>query len=262
MPIPLVERSDKEMARRIRRRIGSLEEVAECKEVTIGFTRKKPNIHFHVVLNGNPGFEETHIICSRIDREVRDLVANARVVIHSEPTNTRDTAEVWMLVKKMADSEPGSRGVQNIHLKRIEENLGVDLKLQLGDMMTRDNSSEIEQNLLQNLKVADSRISEVVVHRDSVSHLVFSEQWGHGTELASYVDHLAKRFPELVWVGPLTSKRTTDGLHFVQREAFKPGTSTDEISRISSELSAALKNAYPEIARAEILEERVPAGGP
>lgn len=262
MPIPLVERSDKEMARSIRKRIGSLEEVAECKEVTIGFTRKKPNIHFHVVLKGNPDFEETHITCSKIDREVRDLVANARVVIHSEPTDTRDTDEVWMLVKKMADNEPGSRGVQNIHLKRIEESLGVDLKLQMSDTMAGDQPSQIELRLGQNLKVADSRISEVVVHRDSVSHLIFSEQWGHGTELASYVDHLAKRFPELVWVGPLTSRRTTDGLHLVERVAFRPYTSADEIARISSQLEVALKNAYPEIVRVEVVEEREPAGGP
>ena len=262
MPIPLVERSERETARTIKRRIASLDEVAECEEVTMGFTRKKPNIHFHVVLRGNPNFEDTHIICSKIDREVRKLVANARVVIHSEPAGTKDTTEVWKLVKKIADSEPGSRGVQNIHLKKAGGNLGVDIKLQVGERVAKDQADEIERRVVQKLRSADPRILEVVIHRDSVAHLVFSEQWGHGTELASYVEHLAKRFPELAWVGPLTSKRMTDGLHLVDRVAFRPGTTSETIARISSELGTALKNAYPEIVRAEIVEERVRAGEP
>ena len=260
MPIPLVERSEREIERSIKRRIGSLSGVAECKQVTMGFTRKKPNIHFHVVLEGNPSFEDTHIVCFRIDREVRKLVPNSRVVIHSEPVGMGDTVDVWKLVKKIADNEPGSRGVQNVHLKKNNGDLGVDIKLQLDESSTRQQAVEIESKVAQTLKDSDPRISEAVIHKDSVSHLVFSEQWGHGTELTSYVEHLAKRFPELAWVGPLTSKRAIDGVHLVDRIAFRPGTDSDAIARIKSTLETALEKAYPAIVRAEIVEVQPPIG--
>src|ERR1700758_383825 len=103
MPIPVVERSEREVANKIRRKVRSLAGVAECREVTMGFTRKKPNIHSHVLLRGNPSFEQTHPICSMIDREVRILVPNARVVIHSEPDAAGDTSDIWKIVKRIAD---------------------------------------------------------------------------------------------------------------------------------------------------------------
>jgi hypothetical protein len=256
MPIPLLERSDREMAQKIRRKIQSLQEVADCKEVSVGFTRKKPSIHFHVLLRGNPSFEETHKICSRIDREVRHLVPNARVIIHSEPRGADKTKEVWKIVKRVADGEPGSRGVQNIHLRSMNGNLGVDFSLQVSTLMTGKKADELESRISQKLRAADSRISEVVVHQESVPYLVFSEQWGHGTEMRAYVEHVSKRFPEIVWLGPPIIRRMSDGLYLADRVAFTPGTSADRASQIRLELGAAIKSGYPGIARTEIIEEQ------
>jgi len=256
MPIPLVERSDRELARKVRRTVQSLREVATCKEVTVGFTRKKPSIHFHVLLQGNPSFEDAHKICSRIDREVRYLVPNARVTIHSESSGTDKTKDVWKIVKRVGDAEPGSRGVQNIHLRKIDGTLGVDFSLQVSTLLTGKKAYEFESRISQKLRAADPRISEVVVHQESVPYLVFSEQWGHGTEMRAYVEHVSKRFPEIVWLGPPVIRRMTDGLYLADRVAFTPGTSADRVSQIRSELGAAIKNGYPGIAKTEIIEEQ------
>jgi Dimerisation domain of Zinc Transporter len=256
MPIPLVERSDRELGRKVRRNVQSLGEVASCKEVTVGFTRKKPSIHFHVLLNGNPSFEETHKICSRIDREVRHLVPNARVVIHSESSGTDKTKDVWKIVKRVADGEPGSRGVQNIHVRKANGNLGVDFSLQVSTLVTGTKADELESRISQKIRTADPHISEVVVHQESVPYLVFSEQWGQGTEMRAYVEHVSKRFPEIVWLGPPIIRRMNDGLYLADRVAFTPGTSADRASQIRLELGAAIKNGYPGIARTEIIEEQ------
>ncbi len=256
MPIPLLERSDREMAQRVRRRVQSLADVASCKEVTVGFTRKKPSIHFQVELKGNPSFEDAHKICSRIDREVRHLVPNARVIIQSESSGIDKTKDVLKIVKRVAEAEPGSRGVQNIHLRKMNGDLGVDFSLQVSTLMTGKKADELESRISQKLRGAEPRISELVVHQESVPYLVFSEQWGHGTEMRAYVEHVSKRFPEIVWLGPPIIRRTTDGLYLAGRVAFTPGTSADRASQIRSELGAAIKNGYPGIARTEIIEEQ------
>ena len=256
MPIPLVERSDREMGHRVRRRVQSLPEVASCREVTVGFTRKKPSIHFYVQLHDNPSFEETHKISSKIDREVRHLVPNARVVIYSESSGTSKTKDLWKAVKRIADAEPGSRGVQNIHLRRVNGNLGIDFSLQVSTLMTGKKADELESRISQKIREADPRVSEVVVHQESVPYLVFSEQWGHGTEMRAYVEHVSKRFPEIVWLGPPVIRRMSDGLYFADRVAFTPGTTADRVSQIRTELGAAIKNGYPGIARTEIIEEQ------
>lgn len=255
MPIPIVERSEREMAQKIRRRIKSLDMVADCKEVTLGFTRKKPNIHSHVLLRGGPSFEETHTICYGIDREVRGLVPNARVVIHSTQGMADDGRDIWKIVKRTAEEEPGSRGVQNIHLKKTDGNLGVDFHLQVSTLVTGNEANQLEARTTQNLKAADPRISEVVLHRNTVSDLVSGERWGHGTELRSYLEHVSKRFPDIMWLGPPTIWPMSDGLHLAARVAFKPGFGDAKTTQIRSEFAAAIRRGYPVIALADIIEE-------
>ena len=253
MPIPLVERSDKELARRVKRTVESFPEVVDCEEVTVGFTRKKPNIHFHLLLKGNLSFEETHKVCATVDRSIRWLVPNARVVIHSEPFDLRDTKDLWKLVKKIAEGEPGSRGVQNIHLRKINGSIGVDFTVQVSRQLLRKQSEDFDAHVAQKLKSADSRIVDVVVHKESVPYLVLAEQSGHGSELRSYIEHVAEQFPELEWLSPPVIRRMSDGLHLMDRVAFTPGTSTDRASQIASELGAAIRNGMPTITRAEII---------
>jgi hypothetical protein len=260
MPIPLLERSDKEMASKIKRKVESLEEVAHCNEVTVGFTRKKPNIHFHAILRGNPSFEETHKICYGIDRAVRSLVPNSRVVIHSESSETKAGKDVWQIVKKTGEAQPGSRGVQNIHLRNVEGNVGVDFNLQVTAAAKGKHAEELRTKIFQELKAAEPRIAEIVIHLRSVSYIVFSEQWGHGNELGFYVEHVAKRFPEIVWLGPPIIRRIGDEIHLIDRVGFTPGIPDQKATQITSEFGNAIRNGYPAIARAEIINQPGPVG--
>jgi divalent metal cation (Fe/Co/Zn/Cd) transporter len=221
----------------------------------MGFTRKKPNVHFHAMLEGNPSFEDSHRMCSKIEIEVRTLVPNARVVIHSEPNEAKDTEDVWKIVKKTADGEPGARGVQSIHLKKNDGKLGVDFDLVVGSLVIGQRAQDLEIQIGTKLKAAESRISEVVIHQESVSELVWSEQSGHGTEVRWYIEHVAKRFPEVMQIRPLTIQRMGDRLSVVMRVT-TPSTSPERASEIMNELRAAIQNGYPEIARADIVGEQ------
>ena len=260
MPIPVVERSDREVANKIRRKVRTIAGVADCKEVTMGFTRKKPNIHFHVLLKGNPSFEQTHPICSMIDREVRNLVPNARVVIHSEPDSATNTVELWKIVKRIADGEPGSRGVQNIHLRESSGELGVDFSLQVSAVVSGEKADEFQERISQKLKVESPKISEVIIHQQSVPYLVLSEQWGHGTEMMAYLEHISKRFPEITLVEPPVVWRKNDGLHLADRVRFARDTSSDRVTQIRSEFESAIKSGYPAIIRAEIIQDQGTTG--
>lgn len=260
MPIPLVERSDKEMARKVRRKVQSLAAVVDCKEVIVGFTRKKPSIHFDVILRGNPGFEDTHKICYGIDRAVRSLVPNARVVIHSESSETQAGKEVWKIVKRIAEGQPGSRGVQNIHLRNIDGKLGADLSLQVATVLGRKHAEELQTRIAQELKLDEPRIVDVTVHERSVSYLVFSEQSGQGNELGFYIEHVAKHFPEITWLGPPIIRRMGEQLDLIGRVGFVPSTPDRRVAEIVSEFGTAIRNGYPAITRAEIIEAPGPFG--
>ena len=256
MPIPVFERSEKEIAQLIRRRVKSLRGVEDCSGVSMGFTRKKLRTELHVTLKGNPGYEETHAICSTIDRQVRHTVPNARVATCSRTSALEESDQAfWHIVKGIADGEPGSRGALNIHLIEVNGKVGVDLLLlEAETQAARKPSSRTEMEIAQKLKAADSRISEVVIHRESVAGLVVGEWSGHGVEARCYVEHVAKHFPSIRLFDSPVIRTIGDRLHVRIRIVPISTIGQEGTSEVASKLTAAIKNGYHAITKVDIIE--------
>ena len=74
MPIPLLERSPKEIAHIVKWRIEAVDEVKSCQQVNVRVTGKRLDISVHVLLDSSLRFEEVHMIVSKIEREIRKHV--------------------------------------------------------------------------------------------------------------------------------------------------------------------------------------------
>jgi divalent metal cation (Fe/Co/Zn/Cd) transporter len=255
-PIPLFERSEKEVADRIRRKVKALRGVEDCKKVSLTFTRKKPRIQLLVTLEGNPSYEETHVICSTIDRQVRHTMPNARLAIGSETSSFKDDDEaVRKIVKRIAEEEPGSRGAQNIHLRGLNGKVGVDFLLLEADIQSaRKVLSRSEIEVGQKLKAADSRVSEVVIHRESISEFVLGERSGHGTEARCYIEHVAKHFPSLSMLEPPVIRAIGDQLRVRIRVAPAARISPESANEVASKFGAAIKNGFQAITKVDIIQ--------
>jgi hypothetical protein len=256
MPIPLFERSEREIANRIKRRVKTLRGVVDCNKVSMGIIREKRRIQLHVTLKENLDYEETHVICSTIDRQVRHMVPSARVTIRSETSGLKDNGQaVWKIVKGIVDAQPGSRGAQNIHLNRLNGKIGVDLVLLGAGTQAAPSLPRAEIEVEKKLKAADSRISEVVIHRESLSELVLDERSGHGTETRCYIEHVANRFPNLRLLSPPVIQIVSGQLYVRIRVVLTASISKEGRNEIGSELRAAIKNGYQAITKVSIIEE-------
>lgn len=222
----------------------------------MGFTRKKLRIQLHVTLEGNPSYEETHVICSTIDRQVRRTVPNADVAIDSETSALKQNVEaLWKIVKRIAEGEPGSRGAQNIHVNEVNGKVGVDFLLLESDKQTaRKLLSRSETEVGKKLKAADSHISEVVIHRESISELVLSETSAHGTEARCYIEHVAKHFPSLGLLAPPVIRAIGDQLHVRIRVVPAATIGPGGANEVASKFRAAIKNGYHAITKVDIIE--------
>jgi hypothetical protein len=262
MPIPLVEVSESHATRKITQRVRRLGEVVEC-DVSMSHTRKKPSLHLHVRLGGNPVYEEEHRICSAIESEVRSVVANARVSIRSEPAGTKDTGEVWRVVQDVAEGQPGSRGVQSIHLRDAAGRLGVDLAVQVSSQMTPSQARDLGTDLERKLREADPRISEVVVHQEPVSVLVGNERSRVGSEVGLYVEDVVRRFREAALVRPPAVRETGGGLHVALQVALALNAGDDRAREVASELADSIKRGNPTVAAVEVvrLQGEFPGAG-
>lgn len=254
MPLPLVERSEKEITRIIKRKVETIKAVKGFSQLSVRITGKRFYVEMSVSLDGNLRFEDAHKTALEIEREVKYIIPNARVTIHTEPLGGSREG-IWKLVKEIAEGTPGSRGVHNIHIQKINGKLYVDLHLEVSANMTVRQAHEVSEQVERKIKTANHGIAEITIHMESASDRVSRELTGVETELEPYIEHVAKRFPEIKRVHGIEIRKIGNNIHIVLRCHFDPNTSMQKAHEISNKLEAAIRSSYPTIARIDVHEE-------
>lgn len=254
MPLPLVERSEEEIAQTIRKKVEAIKGVRGCRHLDVRLSGKRRDVNIHVLLDSNLGLEGAHKIALTIERGVKAVVPDARVTIDTEPLGN-GKENVWQVVKDVAEGAPGSRGVHNIHIQKIDGKLCVDLHLEVSANMTVKQAHHVADQVEKRIKAVNSHISEITVHIESASDRISRERAGIETEMESYIEHLAQQFPEVKEVYGIEFRRFGETLHLVLRCRFDSTLSIKEAHSISNQIESAIRSAYPNVARIDIHEE-------
>ncbi len=254
LPLPLVERSKEEITQLIRKKVEATTGVRGCRQLAVRVSGKRFDVNMQVQLDGNLTSKETHKIALDIEREVKNAIPNARVTIDTEPFgNGREN--IWKLVKDIAENAPGSRGVHNIHIQKIDGKLCVDFHLEVSANMTVMQAHNIADQIEKKIKAANQDISDVTVHIESASDRISKELAGIENELESYIEHVAESFPEIKNVCDIKVRKFGASLHLVLQCHFDPKLSIKKAHEISSQLESMIRKAYPNVARIDIHEE-------
>lgn len=254
LPLPLIERSKEEIVRRIRRKVENLEGVKECRQLNVRMIGKRFDVSMRLLLNDALKLEDAHRIALDVEKEVKGIIPNARVAIDTGPSGS-GKENVWKLVKDIAEGVPGSRGVHNIHVQKIDGELCVDLHLEVSANMTVKQAHRVADEVEKRIKAANSRISEITVHIESASDQISRELAGIERELESYIEHVAEGFPEIKDVCGIEVRRFGDALHIVLRCRFDPELKIRKAHEIANQLESAIRRTYPNVVRIDIHEE-------
>lgn len=254
MPIPLVERSEQEIEETIKRKVGTIKEVKGVRQLDVRISGKRIDVAMHLLLDSNLSWEDAHRISHEVEREVVLKFPYARVTVNTEPVEGGREG-IWKSVKEIAEGTPGSRGVHNIHIQRIDDKLCVDLHLEVSANMTVKQAHDVADKVEKKIKAASKGISEVTVHIETASERVSREMAGVQAELDAYIEHLAKRFPEIKQVRGIRVRRFGDTTHLVLQCRFDPNLSIEEAHLIASRLEKEIRSDYPNVTRIDIHEE-------
>jgi divalent metal cation (Fe/Co/Zn/Cd) transporter len=255
MPIPLLERSPREISQIIKSSIEELRDVKGVRQVSVRMTGKRLDISAHVFLDNTLRFEDIHRIVSLIEGQIRSKVQRiARITVQTEPVGHARTG-LASLVAEIAENVPGSRGVHNVYVQKINGKLCVDLRLEVSADITVKQAHEIAKEVERRLIAANPHVSEVTIHLESASDLISRELEGHGTELRWYIEHTAKMFPEIKAIHGVKIRRSGNTLRAVLRCRFDPTMSVKQAHDISLRLEKTVKSAYPVLDDLEVLQE-------
>ena len=254
MPLPLVERSKQEIEQFIRRKAEGTKGVKSCRDLHLRISGKRVDVNMRVLLDKNLGTESAHKIADSIEKGIKDSIPNARVSIDTESLED-GREDIWKLVKEIAEGEPGSRGVHNIHMQTINGELCIDLHLEVSANMTVKQAHNVADQVEKKIRAANPSISEVTVHIESASDRISRELAGIETELQSYIEHVAERFPEIKEVSGIRVRKFGDRIHIVLRCRFDPKMNIKTAHEVSNQLEAAVRSTYPNVARIDVHEE-------
>ena len=254
MPLPLVDRSREEIAEAIKKRVQTVNGIKAVRQLDVRVSGKRLDVNVSLLVDDNLTWENAHRIALIAERAIISEYPEARVVVNTEPFGIVEE-NLWAIVKDIADDVPGSRGVHNIHVQRIEHNLYVDLHLEVSANLTVKQAHEIADQVESKIKMANSNVSEVTVHIESASERVSREMAKVETELESFVEHIAQRFPDVKDICDVRVRRVGNATHLVLRCRFDPNLSIEKAHRISSKLEKEIRAAYPDITRIDIHEE-------
>ena len=254
MSLPLIERSEKEIANAIKRRVQSLNDVKNCHQISVRTIGKKYDVDMHVSLDRNLKFEEVHRIASNVEREVKTLLPNARVTVHTEPVGS-NRHDLWRLVKDVAEGEPGSRGVHNIHVQEVDGKTYLDFHLEVAANIGVKQAHEIADQVERKIKEANNIISGITVHIESASDIISRESTEVGADIKRYIEDAARRFPEIKDVKGIIVSRVGYSFHVVLKCYFDPNLSMEQTHAVSNNFEEFIKNAYPNISRIDVHEQ-------
>jgi len=214
-------------------------------------TAKRVRVELPVSLDENLGFERTHEVGLKIEREVRKILPYARVILRTQPLKS-NLENTWDLISKITEQIPGTRGVTNIHLQRVGGHLTADVSVEVSANMTLKQAYAVSREVEERIKASDPNISEVSVHVETASDRLGREWTGTSTELKLYIAHVARRSPEIKRLYGVRVRRIGNSLYVVLRGRFADNLKMREISEFSNELERSLRSLYPKIAQITI----------
>ena len=253
LPLPLIERSEKEIADRIKRKVKQVKNVRGCDQVSVRLSGKRLDVNVLVFLVENLGLEEAHKVAADVEKAVMKAYPTARVAISTESVS--DSEKTWKIIKDLADRIPGSRGAHNIHIQKIGEKLDVDLHLEVSANMTVKQAHNVADQLEKEIKKTDSHVSEATIHIETASERISRELTGVETDMESYIEHVAKDFPEIKDVSGIEIRKFGGEIHVVLRCRFDPDLGIEKAHEITKRIEKKLRTAYPNITRIDIHEE-------
>jgi len=255
MPLPLVERSQREVIQLLRSKIEEVPAVRAIQNIEVRMTGKRLDITAHILLDSTLEFEDVHRIVFEIERIIRkNIQRSARITVQTEPaghTHHKMAARVVQVAEKVA----GSRGVHNVHLQKIAGKWAIDLRVEVSANMTVKQAHNVSVQIERELRSAIPDLGEITTHLESASELIANELEGRGSELKWFVAHAAKRFPEIRAVHALHIRKTGENYSLALKCRFDSTMTIKQAHEISLKFATAIKNAYPNVDRIDIQEE-------
>lgn len=163
----LTDTISKDVANKVRHEIVGTEGVYKLEALKIRKAGEKAFVRATVQVPDYLNLEESHELASRIESNIRSILGNCDVAIHTEPCKPEMPTE--KLVEKLATEVQGVKEVHEISVAHTGGKLYITLHAPVDPKISVETAHEIAQNIENRIEERIAEVEDVTVHMEPFS---------------------------------------------------------------------------------------------
>jgi divalent metal cation (Fe/Co/Zn/Cd) transporter len=162
----LTDAISKDVADKVRKEIFGVKEVCKCEDLKIRKASDKTFVRATVQVQDYLGLEGAHDLASKIEANIKNVLGNADVAIHTEPCEEMPTER---LVEKMAMEVHGVKEAHEINTAYTDGKLYITLHAYVDPKMSVEKAHEIAEKIENKIRGRMRDVENVTVHIEPFS---------------------------------------------------------------------------------------------
>ena len=219
------------------------DEVLKVKELRA--RRAGPMTHVDAVIAVSPyaRVTEADTIASRVETSLKKLLGPSSIMIHIEPLEWKIPLELQ--IREATSRVQGVRGVHNLTVTTIDEELFVTLHVQVDPRLALDHAHEISESIEKAIRATIPKIRQVTIHLEPSIAESSSGRKIDDHATSETVRRIVEGYPDGVNVSSIALYSTAEGMRVNIRCRFNAKYTIAEVHDVMTKIENEIRLQYP-----------------
>lgn len=240
----LTDTISKDVADKVRHEIVGTEGVFRIEELKIRKAGEKAFVRSTVQVPDYLTHEEAHEIASRIDSNIRKVLGNCDVAIHTEPCKPELPTE--KLVEKLAMEVQGVKEVHEISTAHTDGKLFITLHANVDPRVPVETAHEIAQTIENRIEERIPEVADVAVHMEPFSPKKRRGSMVNEEEIRTIIHSIAESNPRVFRVKGILTYVARKKRYINIKCSFTKQIPLEEAHRVASQIEERLREHFVE----------------
>lgn len=160
---------DVNLVEKIKSKVLAIDGVVSCENIRVRQAGSKSFVDMIVHIKRTIPFEHAHHIMNLIENEIKQIIPNVDIVIHSEPVETSDETIIDKVKMLLIGS---GMSAHNIEVQKVNDRYFVDLHLEVGATQTLEEAHKIASKIEEQIKQKLPNVEKISIHIDEDSDMI------------------------------------------------------------------------------------------
>lgn len=240
----LSDTTSRDVADNVRKAILGTEGVCKFEHLKIRKAGDKTFVRATVQVPCHLDLKEAHDLTSKIEANIRNVLVNAEVSIHTEPLATEVPTEE--LVEKLAMDTHGVKGVHEIDTAYAEGRLFVTLHICVDSKLTVEEAHAIAEKIEDKIEKRIAVVENVTVHIEPSTLKKRRGLLVNEDEIGKVIHELTQSEREVFRIKRIVTYVAGDKRYINLDCSFTRRTSVEDAHRIASEIEEKVQTHFAE----------------